>query len=48
MYFRYKAERFRNNEGNEITVKKPRVEIVLKKDSIRLFLNFRLVRHPLI
>lgn len=35
MYFRYKAERFRNNEGKEITVKKPRVEVFIRKDSSR-------------
>lgn len=33
MYFRYKGERFRNDEGNEITVKKPRLEIFIRKDS---------------
>ena len=33
MYFRYKAERFRNDEGKEITVKKPRVEVCIRKDS---------------
>jgi len=33
MHFRYKAERFRNDEGKEITVKKPRVEVCIRKDS---------------
>ena len=33
MYFRYKAEHFKNKEGKEITVKKPRIEVYLRKDS---------------
>ena len=33
MYFRYKSERFKNKQGKEVTVKKPRIEIFLRKDS---------------